>query len=269
MPSPEHRLPPAPVRAVDVPVRSLSWLEPLIGAERYRVLRSTAQAASRILRGKTVWNISSTAAGGGVAEMLQVLIGYTRDAGVDIRWLVMTGDAEFFAITKRIHNHLHGIPGDGGGLGPREAAHYVATATATADSVAKLVRAGDVVLLHDPQTAAMAAPLAETGARVVWRCHVGRATRNEHTDLAWSFLRDHLTPCTAFVFSLRAYIPSWIDEARAWVIPPSIDPFSPKNQEVEQVEVIRTLQRIGLLEGGEGAPGAFTRRDGTGGLVER
>ena len=252
-----------------MPVRALSWLEPLIGSERYRALRGAAASASENLRGRTVWNVSSTSAGGGVAEMLQVLIGYTLSAGIDSRWLVMSGDPEFFAITKRIHNRLHGVAGDNGELGRREADHYADVNAANAVSAITQVRRGDVVLLHDPQTAGMALPLAEAGAWVIWRCHVGREKSNEWTDQAWSFLRDHLAPCAALVFSLRAYIPSWIEESRGWVIPPSIDPFSPKNQEMSLVSVARTLQRIGLLPGAEHVPGKFTRRDGTGGLVER
>jgi len=257
------------VREVAVPVRALSWLESLIGPERDRSLRDAAASASRALRGRTVWNVSSTAAGGGVAEMLQVLIGYTQDASIDSRWLVMSGDPEFFAITKRLHNRLHGVRGDGGELGRREADHYADVTAANATSAITRLRRGDVVLLHDPQTAGMALPLVGAGASVIWRCHVGRARSNEWTDLAWSFLRDHLAPCAAFIFSLRVYIPSWIDESRAWVIPPSIDPFSPKNQELSEISVTRTLQRMGLLSETDHSPGTFARRDGSAGLVER
>lgn len=79
-----------------MPVRGLSKFESLIGVERYGLFRQATAIASQQLRETTVWNVSSTAAGGGVAEMLEVLVGYTLDAGVDIRWLVMSGDAEFF-----------------------------------------------------------------------------------------------------------------------------------------------------------------------------
>ena len=105
--------------------------------------------------------------------MLQVLVGYSLDAGIDVHWLVMSGDPEFFAITKRIHNQLHGSAGDGGGLGAKEKAHYSRIADANAPSVIGFIQPGDVVLLHDPQAAGLAAPLAEAGAQVVWRCHVG------------------------------------------------------------------------------------------------
>ena len=251
-----------------MPRHSLSRLEPLIGHDRYGELERTVAVAREQLRGKTIWNINSTAAGGGVAEMLQVLVGYILDADVDIRWLVIGGDAEFFAVTKRIHNRLHGMTGDDGDLGQSEAAHYTDVSAANASSAAMRVQPGDIVLLHDPQTAGMAAPLVGAGARVVWRSHVGCEISNEWTDQAWSFLRGHLAPCSAYVFSVASYVPAWIEDSRAWIIPPSIDPFSPKNQEMGDDEVMRTLRGIGLLPGGdESSPGRFTRRDGTTGLV--
>jgi len=258
------------VREVKVPARSLSRLEPLIGADRYGELERAAALVSRKFRGHTVWNVSSTSAGGGVAEMLQVLVGYTLDASIDIRWLVIEGDSEFFSITKRIHNRLHGVAGDGGELGASEAAHYSDVTAANAVNMIGLIQRGDVVLLHDPQTAGMTAPLAEAGALVVWRCHIGREKTNEWTDQAWSFLRHHLDGCVGYVFSMQEYVPAWMDQGRTWVIPPSIDPFSPKNQEMAPNEVLRTLRRIGLIRAGaEDSPVVFTRRDGTAGLVQR
>ncbi len=74
-----------------------------------------------------MWNVNSTARGGGVAEMLVSLLAYARGATVDARWLVISGDERFFAITKRIHNRLHGFPGDGGPLGEAEREHYERT----------------------------------------------------------------------------------------------------------------------------------------------
>ena len=70
--------------------------------------------------------------------MLQVLVGYTLDAGFDVHWLVMSGDPEFFAITKRIHNHLHGDAGDGGGLGAEEMAHYLRVTDANARAIGSI-----------------------------------------------------------------------------------------------------------------------------------
>ncbi len=202
--------------------------------------------------------------------MLQVLVGYTMDANIDIRWLVMTGDPEFFAITKRIHNRVHGVSGDAGELSAPEAAHYRDVTTANAASVISRLRPGDVVLLHDPQTAGMAPQLADAGARIVWRCHIGRAGSNQWTDEAWWFLRPYLAYCEACIFSMPEYVPPWIEESKVRIIPPSIDPFSPKNQDMSQRDVILTLSRFGLLDGGsEDLPGSFTRSSGAAGRVDR
>ena len=73
---------------------------------------------------RTLWNVNSTAHGGGVAEMLRSLIGYVRGVGVDARWITIGGDPEFFRVTKRLHNRLHGYAGDGGPLGEAERAVY-------------------------------------------------------------------------------------------------------------------------------------------------
>lgn len=270
MPSSEPEPAEPLVRQVDVPIRALSHLQPFIGRRRFRDLRREAAQASDLLDGTTVWNVSSTAAGGGVAEMLQVLVGYTLDAGVDIRWLVMSGDPDFFSTTKRIHNRLHGVEGDPGALGPVEQDHYAAVTEANAEEVAGRLSSGDVVILHDPQTAGMAARLARAGARVVWRCHVGRESTNQWTEQAWSFLQPHLAFCEAFVFSVRSYVPAWMDDTRVRVIPPSIDPLSPKNADMSPNDVARVLRQIGLSEGrAPDAPTAFIRRDGTLGHVER
>jgi len=259
------------VSEVEVPLRALSRLEPLIGEDRYLDLQRAGATARSSLRGRSIWNVSSTPTGGGVAEMLQVLVGYTLDAGVDIRWLVMSGDQEFFTVTKRMHNRLHGMPGDGGPLGAAEARKYRSVTDSSAASVLERVRSGDVVLLHDPQTAGLVPRLADAGARVIWRCHIGRETANDWTEEAWWFLRPFLEASAAYVFSLREYVPEWIDAGKVSVIPPSIDPFSPKNQDLPDEKVFDILRRIGVLavdEGGD-ADTSFVRRDGRLGRVER
>src|SRR5436190_18108130 len=96
---------------------SLDRLADLLKGDRASALEENARTARKLLEGRVVWNVNATASGGGVAEMLQGLLSYSRGAGVDARWLVLDGDAEFFKVTKRIHNVLHGTSGDGGELG--------------------------------------------------------------------------------------------------------------------------------------------------------
>jgi trehalose synthase len=257
------------VRAVEVPRRPASLLEPVIGARRFEQLTQTAERVRAGLSGRTIWNVNSTAAGGGVAEMLQVLVGYVQGLDISIGWLVISGDAEFFAITKRLHNQIHGSL-SGAPLGPEEALHYAQMLAPNAVELATRVRPGDVVLLHDPQTAGLAAPLAQAGARVVWRCHIGVDWDDDVTRAGWEFLRPHLAAAEAYVFSRRNYVPAWIPAEKVWVIPPSIDPFSPKNQSLDAGTVLAILAKLGVLDGAAPTvPARFVRRNGDAGIVTR
>jgi trehalose synthase len=213
--------------------------------------------------------VNSTEAGGGVAEMLQVLLPYVRGAGLDARWIVMEGDPEFFAITKRLHNHLHGAAGDGGPLGDEQREHYERVLRHNAAHLAGVVRPGDVVLLHDPQPAGLAAVMRRRRARVIWRCHIGSDTANERTDAGWAFLRPYLeADVDAYVFTSAAFAPEWMPAARIHEIAPSIDPFSPKNQELSVKQVRAILASVGVLAGNSDSP-EFERPDGTWRRVER
>jgi trehalose synthase len=250
------------VKAVEVPPRPVSLLEPIVGGPRYRRLAGAADQVRRLLAGRTIWNVNSTATGGGVAEMLQVLVGYVNDLDVAIGWLVITGDARFFATTKRLHNQIHGDLA-GGPLGAAEAHHYMRMLTANAVELLGRIRPGDVALLHDPQTAGLAEPLARAGARVVWRCHIGVGWENEATRAGWDFLRPHLSAAEGYVFSRREYVPAWLPDEKVSIIAPSIDPFSPKNQDLDPATVRAILATLGVLDGAAPqAPARFVRRDG-------
>jgi trehalose synthase len=261
-----------PMKLQEVQVQALTpeRLSPLIGPERTERFDKTAQGARDALSGRAVLNVNSTPTGGGVAEMLRTLLAYARGVGVDTRWFVINGDPGFFAITKRMHNHLYGTPGDGGPLGTAERGHYEDVLRPNAEELLTVVRPHDIVLLHDPQVAGIAPHLARVGATVLWRCHVGADTGNEYVERAWSFLRPYLADVDAYVFSRAAFAPSWADAHRVFVIPPSIDPFAPKNQAMEPEEVEAVLRYVGLV-GGDGPPPrtGFTRADGSPGRVDR
>src|SRR6201987_6352466 len=100
---------------------------PVLSTGEYEALLGLVDQAARELHGRVIWNVNSTAKGGGVVEMLRPLLGYCRGAGVDARWVVISGESEFFAITKRIHNRLHGFAGDGGPLAEAEREGYEQT----------------------------------------------------------------------------------------------------------------------------------------------
>ncbi len=104
------------MREVEVSAVPLSRLARVIPPERVARLELDEARAKQLLAGRTVWNVNSTAQGGGVAEMLQTMLAYGLGAGIKTRWFVLTGDQRFFAVTKRLHNLLHGCPGDGADL---------------------------------------------------------------------------------------------------------------------------------------------------------
>jgi trehalose synthase len=244
----------------------------LLDDEDWERFRSGLDEARRLLEGRVVWNVNSTAAGGGVAEMLRSLVSYSRGAGVDVRWIVIAGNPGFFTVTKRLHNHLHGYPGDGGELGEAERTLYEAVATENAEELAAVVRAQDIVILHDPQTAGLTAPLKDMGAIVAWRSHIGAEHPDELVRRAWDFLAPYLERADACIFSRRAYVPAWSHPLKAVVIAPSIDAFSPKNHEMDPATVRAILIHIGLLDGrgvsADGVLPTFVRHDGSPGRVD-
>lgn len=258
------------MQEVAVQARDPLRLAPVIGEQRADL--HAAQGVGDMLerlRGRSVININTTAAGGGVAEMLHVLLGYTRGLGIDTRWLVVEGGPEFFEVTKRLHNHLYGGAGDGGQLGGEAHEIYERTLQGEADALATHAREGDVVVLHDPQTAGLAEFAKRIGCKVVWRCHVGADQANANTRVGWDFLRGYLDGYVDhYVFSEERFAPEWVPRDHLTIIWPSIDPFAPKNQDLAPDTVEAILTHVGLIAGRCGDT-TFERTDGSPGRVER
>jgi trehalose synthase len=252
----------------EVPIARAPVAELLAAAPpaQRNALRAVVRRGRRRLKGRRVWHINSTATGGGVAEMLQSLLGYERDGGIDARWLVLEGDAPFFALTKRLHHLLHGRNGHAHGLSASHAAVYRATMQRNLRSLGRRVRRGDFVVLHDPQTAGLAPTLAARGAHVVWRCHIGTDDINAAAREGWAFLQPFLLDAHGWIFSRREYVPSWVPTDRTYVVPPAIDPRSVKNAPLTRVGAHAILRQIGLLAVDDtrvSREAEFTRADGS------
>jgi trehalose synthase len=255
---------------VDVSPMSTERFRSVLSAEQAEAFELGAEEARELLDGRVVWNVNSTARGGGVVELLQPLIAYARGAGVDARWVVIDGPPDFFTVTKRIHNRLHGAEGDGLPLDQSARSIYEQVLNRNTAELAGRVRAGDVVILHDPQTAGMVEAMREAGAAVIWRCHVGLDHPNERAREAWAFLLGYLLDADAYVFSRESFAWQGLDRDRVVVIPPSIDAFAPKNEELDPATVRAVLRASGLVrDGSEPGPVTFERQDGTRGRVER
>jgi trehalose synthase len=221
----------------------LERFRPLLG-ERFAEMERAAAAARETFAGRRIWHVNSTSQGGGVAEMLRALLPYARGAGVDVRWLALTESDGFFELTKRIHNHLHGDAGDGKELDDAAREVYERASQRSARELRKLVAPGDVIYLHDPQPAGLVPAMKEAGLAVVWRCHIGVDHPNDVARAAWDFLRPYVEPADAYVFSRRAYLWDGLDERKTWFMPPVIDPFSPKNEDLSDERIAAILTEV-------------------------
>ena len=255
---------------VAIPPRSPDRFRAVLAPEQIERLERAIDEGRRLLDGHVVWNVNSTAKGGGVVELLRPLVGYARGAGVDARWVVIEGTPEFFAVTKRIHNRLHGAEGDGGALDAEARRVYESVLAENLTGFPGDVRPGDVVIVHDPQPAGLIGAFKERGAAVIWRCHVGIETPNDLTREAWAFLRPYVHDADVYVFSRESFAWEGLDRERLVVIHPTIDAFAPKNVDIDRDAVRAILAVTGLVpDAGGSAPITFERQDGTVGRVER
>ena len=209
-------------------------------------LKAEAVAIADRLSGRTVWQVSSTATGGGVAEMLPPTVKLLRDLGINAQWIVIgSRDPGFFELTKHIHNLIHGTGDSRLGTAERELFERVNRENAIA--LRELVSPGDIVVVHDPQSLPLAGLLQEAvPLRTIWRCHIGLDVENTATRSAWNFLGPYLDAYDHAVFSAPEYIPERL-AGRATVIHPGIDPLSLKNRELGLRETVEVLCNGGLV----------------------
>jgi trehalose synthase len=253
---------------VTVHPRDARSLRTIAGPEAGRRYEQRLEDARRILHGRSVWQVNSTSEGGGVAELLRSCLGYLVADGIHTRWVVVDGDVEFFRITKRIHNRLHGVLGDGGPLGEAERRHYDDVTRSNAVDLRRSVRAGDVVVVHDPQPLGLVPILRSLGATVIWTCHIGADTPNALVRSAWDFLVPDARGAQAVTFTRAAYAWEGLEPARVRVLPPCIDHASPKNVEIDPDRTAAILGAAGLVsDPGREGDVTFERSDGTQGRV--
>ncbi|GAA3387515.1 glycosyltransferase [Cryptosporangium minutisporangium] len=254
---------------VTPPARDPQLLEQVIGAERFAAFVAAGRETAARFDGRKIININSTPAGGGVAEMLESLVSYARGLGIDAQWHVIEGDDRFFEITKRIHNHIYGLPGDDGPLGEAEHADYFAVHQGVADRLAEIVGPDDIVVVHDPQPAGLVPLAKQLGVPVLWRCHIGVDVSTPHDVEGWEFIRRYAEPADTYLLTRVGYAPEWMDRSRLRTVRSSIDPMAPKNRPLEPAFVRDVLVHYGLIAGEQPGPLAYPRKDGSTGWVTR
>ncbi|HEV7177626.1 MAG TPA: glycosyltransferase [Solirubrobacteraceae bacterium] len=193
-------------------------------------------ARAEELRGKRVLHVSATAFGGGVSEILYTLVPLMVDVGIDCEWHVIYGREEFFNATKVMHNALQGSEQD---LTEEQWATWLEYNEINAR---ELSEDWDVVIVHDPQPAALASLVGDKSRRWVWRCHIDLSTPNEST---LDRLLPHLEPYPAAVFHMPQYVPTGMN-GRAHIIPPAIDPLAPKNMAFSPEDAVYICHQFGI-----------------------
>jgi trehalose synthase len=186
------------------------------------------------LGGRSIQHVNSTAVGGGVAEILSRLVPLTRELGIDVRWDVIKGGEGFFALTKRLHNGLHGGPFT---ITPEDQEIFRET---TEENLRTLALGEDAVFIHDPQPVALVQRIPNR-RRAVWRCHIDVS---QPAPDAWGFIRPWVEQYAAMVVSEPEFVRDV--DVEQFLVAPSIDPLSDKNRELEPELVRQVTERHGL-----------------------
>jgi trehalose synthase len=221
------------LESVDVGRQSIGDYEATAGREVTERLRSLAEP----LRGARVLHLNATPYGGGVAEILRSEVPLMRDLGIACDWKIITGDKDFFSVTKTMHNALQGHKRS---LTDHEKEIYLTYSTRNAHL---LEEEYDLIVAHDPQPLACPYFHGRGGTRWIWRSHIDTSEPNPEL---WAFLRPYLEDYDAAVFTLGDFVPPEFPVPRVEVIPPAIDPESPKNIELSSKTADRILGWLGV-----------------------
>lgn len=202
---------------------------PLVGQSVIDDLRLLGER----LKGKVIQHINSTPVGGGVAEILNRMVPLLIELGVDTKWDVIKGGEQFFEVTKKFHNALHGRVE---GINQRDFEIFMETSR---ENIKYIDTYGDVVFVHDPQPIALIEKRA--GNKWLWRCHVDVSEPNAKV---WEFLMDFIIRYDSAVFSAPSF--SRKLPIRQFLISPSIDPLSDKNKELPQETIDSVLRKYNI-----------------------
>ena len=236
------------IERVEVPVghRLRDYAEYTDLVPQVRDLETTARKSVRQLAHRTIWMVSSTSQGGGVAEGLPRIVSLLRQLGLKVEWVVIhTADPQFFALTKRIHNQLHGVRAPRLGQSDRDL--YDAVSDRLADALASTIGPEDVLIVHDPQPLGVGARIkSRLGVPALWRCHIGLDRKTPAGDDAWQFLSVDALAYDGSIFTLKDYVPDFLS-GTATVMAPSIDPLTNKNRELSMQKTAGVLVDAALV----------------------
>jgi trehalose synthase len=224
------------LQPVAVGHKSLADYTHLVGRPLVEEIRDLAEE----LKGLKVLHLSATAFGGGVSEILYTLVPLMRDAGIEADWQIMIGREEFYNVTKLMHNSLQGAEQV---ISEEEWLIYERYNRINA---LELSEGWDVIIVHDPQPAAVMQHVPGKARKWVWRCHIDLSTPNPQTiEKVVPLVRSY----DDAVFHLEEYVPAALNGAsgqRIHICPPAIDPLSPKNMALSPEDAAFVCDQFGV-----------------------
>lgn len=222
------------LRTVETATKSLDAYRPIVGEDVLARIRNLAEP----LRGARVLHINATAFGGGVAEILQTLVPLMQNVGLDASWQVINGADEFFNVTKAMHNGLQGMDI------PFTSEMQAIWQRYNEANARALEGEYDFIVVHDPQPAGLLHFTGgKPGRRWIWRCHIDTSHPNP---TFWDFLTRYLDGYDAAIFTMREYVGPGVTFPHLAIIPPTIDPLSPKNAPIPLDEARSIVARYGF-----------------------
>jgi len=207
----------------------------IVGKDLTEQIRELAEP----LKGKRVLHVSATAFGGGVSEILYTLVPLMRDVGVDAHWHVIFGKEEFYNATKLLHNSLQGAEET---LSDEQWEIFDEINQINAEG---LQGEWDVVIVHDPQPIGLLRGAKAKGDKWIWRCHIDLSTPNP---APIERLLPMIEEYDASVWHMEKYVPNDMGRHREAVniIPPAIDPLSPKNMAFSPEDAAFVCRQFGI-----------------------
>ena len=203
-----------------------------------RELVADIRERAKDLEGKRVLHVSATAFGGGVSEILYTIVPLMRDIGLDAHWHVIMGREDYFNATKLLHNSLQGDPAT---LTDEQ---WELFDEVNATNAENLQGEWDVIIVHDPQPIGLRRGALDQSNRWIWRCHIDLSEPNP---APIERLQPLISEYDATVWHLPEYVPSGLNGHNGVnIIPPAIDPLSPKNMAFSPDDASFVSQQFGI-----------------------
>jgi trehalose synthase len=204
--------------------KSLNDYIDIIGKEEIECIKKLALP----LKGKKVVHINATSFGGGIAEILSALIPLMKDLGIEAEWQVIKGSDDFFNVTKSIHNGLQGVD-----VSFTKEMKEIFLKNNQLNE--KLFEGEyDFVVIHDPQPVAILNYRKKKIGKWIWKLHIYPTQAQERI---WQFIQPFVKRYDANIFILKEYVKDDLKLKNIAIIPPAIDPLSPKNMDLDREEI--------------------------------